>query len=289
MRLLVGVGLGALVTAFIIALCTVIEQFSPIERYSLRARLPGLAMNLIQGPLTMVVAWPIGNFWQSLKIGKLVIIPLWTWLAPLGTVGYVLEVVLLAMLGDFLVYWRHRTEHKLFWPIHAVHHSPAELHAANDIGHPLQVWFSFVFLTIPFSLVQIEGPTTPVAVGFVLLLLTYYIHSPIDVHFGPLRKILVDNRFHRIHHSLEPGHFDKNFAVCFSIWDRLFGTAYDPAPDEWPQVGLENVDPPRTIRDYLLLPFRMGRAQKGENGNQSQSCSVPCLTSANFGSSSRAN
>ena len=41
----------------------------------------------------------------------------------------------------------------------------------------------------------------------VLLLLTYYIHSPIDVHFGRLRKVLVDNRFHRIHHSIEPRHF----------------------------------------------------------------------------------
>ena len=93
------------------------------------------------------------------------------------------------------------------------------------------------------SLVQIDGPGTPIAVAFVLQLLTYYIHSPIDVHFGPLRKVLVDNRFHRIHHSLEPRHFDKNFGVCFTIWDRWFGTAYDPAPNEWPQVGLADARP----------------------------------------------
>jgi sterol desaturase/sphingolipid hydroxylase (fatty acid hydroxylase superfamily) len=289
LQLLVGLAAGALVTAFIIAFCTVIEHISVIERYSLRARLPGLAMNLVQTPLSMMLAWPIGNFWRSLAIGKVVTIPLWTWLAPLGAAGYALQFLVLAMLTDFLVYWRHRTEHVLFWPIHMVHHSPTELHAANDIGHPMQVWFSMVFITIPLSLVQIDGPETPVAVSFVLLLLTYYIHSPIDVHFGRLRRVLVDNRFHRIHHSIEPRHFNKNFGICFSLWDRWFGTAYDPAPDEWPQVGLKNIDPPRTIRDYLLLPFRAGRMERGGDrvGGQPQTARAgPWLTAVRSGSSS---
>lgn len=285
MQLLVGLAAGALVTAFIIAFCTVIEHVSVIERYSLRARLPGLAMNLVQTPLSMMLAWPIGNFWRSLTVGKVVTISLWTWLAPLGTAGYALQLLVLAMLTDFLVYWRHRTEHVLFWPIHMVHHSPTELHAANDIGHPMQVWFSIVFITIPLSLIQIDGPVTPAAVSFVLLLLTYYIHSPIDVHFGPLRKVLVDNRFHRIHHSIEPRHFNRNFGIGFSLWDRWFGTAYDPAPDEWPQVGLKNIDPPRTVRDYLLLPFRAGRMERRADEPQSARAS-PCLTPVRFGSSS---
>jgi sterol desaturase/sphingolipid hydroxylase (fatty acid hydroxylase superfamily) len=289
LQLLVGLAAGALVTSFIIAFCTVVEHISVIERYSLRARLPGLAMNLVQTPLSMMLAWPIGNFWRSLAIGKAVTIPLWTWLAPLGAAGYALQFVVLAMITDFLIYWRHRTEHVLFWPIHMVHHAPTELHAANDIGHPMQVWFSIVFITIPLSLVQIDGPETPVAVSFVLLLLTYYIHSPIDVHFGPLRKVLVDNRFHRIHHSIEPRHFNKNFGICFSLWDRWFGTAYDPAADEWPEVGLKNIDPPRTIRDYLLLPFRAGGMELGGDSVDGQPRTAragPCLTSASFGSSS---
>jgi sterol desaturase/sphingolipid hydroxylase (fatty acid hydroxylase superfamily) len=138
------------------------------------------------------------------------------------------------------------------------------------------------------SLIRIDGPATPVAVGFVLNLLTYYIHSPVDVHFGPLRKVLVDNRFHRIHHSVEPRHFDKNFGVCFSIWDRWFGTAYDPAPDEWPQVGLAGVDPPRTIRDYLLLPFRFARWQQEERESeplQQSGSGDACLPPVSFGNS----
>jgi sterol desaturase/sphingolipid hydroxylase (fatty acid hydroxylase superfamily) len=152
----------------------------------------------------------------------------------------------------------------------------------------MQICFTLAFITIPISLLQIDGPATPVAVSFVVLLLTYYIHSPIDVHFGPLRKVLVDNRFHRIHHSIEPRHFDKNFGVSFAIWDRWFGTAYDPAPDEWPQVGVEGIDPPRTIRDYLLLPFRADRVEHGADGATSEpriSTSGRCLTPPALGSS----
>jgi sterol desaturase/sphingolipid hydroxylase (fatty acid hydroxylase superfamily) len=286
--LLVAIAVGCFLSALTIIVCTVIEHISVIERYSLRARLPGLAMNLIQVPLTMALAWPITNFWWSLGIGNRIVIPLWKWLAPLGALGFALQILVIAMVTDFLIYWRHRTEHKLFWPIHAVHHSPTELHAANDIEHPMQVWFSIVFISIPLSLVQFDGPATPAAVGFVIGLLTYYIHSPVDVHFGPLRKVLVDNRFHRIHHSLEPRHFDKNFGVGFSIWDRLFGTAYDPAPDEWPKVGLENVAPPRTIRDYLLLPFRTGREEHGDGDArpQPQADTAACLTAVSCATSS---
>jgi sterol desaturase/sphingolipid hydroxylase (fatty acid hydroxylase superfamily) len=267
-------------TLFVIGLCIIIEQVSVIERFSLRSRLPGIMMNIAQVPLSLMFAWPLSKCWHSLSIGKLITIPLWSWLGPLGAAGYALQILALLLIVDFLTYWRHRTEHKIFWPIHAVHHSPTELHAANDIGHPMQVWFSLVFIAFPLSLVQIDGPETPVTVSFIVVLLTYYIHSPIDVHFGPLRKILVDNRFHRIHHSLEPRHFDKNFSICFSIWDRLFGTAYDPAPDEWPDVGLEDFEAPRTLPDYLFLPFRKrnGSSKRSADIATAPASGDPCVT-----------
>jgi hypothetical protein len=40
------------------------------------------------------------------------------------------------------------------------------------------------------------------------------------------------------------------------LWDDLFGTAYFPRADEWPAVGLSDVAEPKTIADYLLMPFR---------------------------------
>jgi len=104
------------------------------------------------------------------------------------------------------------------------------------------------------SLIHIDGPATPFAVGSFVTLLAIYIHSPTGLHFGPLRKVVVDNRFHRIHHSLEERHFGKNFGICLSIWDHMFGTAYDPR-DEWPAVGVAGVPAPQTVADFLKLPF----------------------------------
>jgi sterol desaturase/sphingolipid hydroxylase (fatty acid hydroxylase superfamily) len=173
----------------------------------------------------------------------------------LGTTGWILQMLLLVAFADFLAYWRHRAEHAWFWRVHVVHHAPRELHAANDIGHPLQAFFNFAFIAVPMSLVQIDGPSTPFVLSGIVILLSMYIHSPIDVHFGPLRRMIVDNRFHRIHHSLEPCHFDKNFSICFSVWDYMFGTAYDPG-EEWPDVGVDGVLAPATIGDFLGLPMR---------------------------------
>jgi len=254
-------------TLFTIAVCVAIEQFSAIERYSIRARIPGALMNAIGVICSIALMWPIHQLWGWIDPGAIMVIPLWQWLQPLGGLGTALQFLLLILIADFLAYWRHRAEHRWFWPIHVVHHAPHELHAANDIGHPVQVWFSVVFISVPMSLIQIDGPATPFVVGFVVSLLSYYIHSPIDVHFGPLRKVMVDNRYHRIHHSLEPKHFDKNFGICFSLWDRMFGTAFDPEPGEWPAVGVAGVKPPRTLSDYLMLPaplLRPGKAARAQ-------------------------
>ena len=69
---------------------------------------------------------------------------------------------------------------------------------------------------------------------------------------GDLGRVIADNRFHRIHHSVEPDHFDKNFGAGTSLWDQLFGTAYFPKENEWPATGLPDQREVRTLRGYLL-------------------------------------
>ena len=259
-------GDGSGLTIFTIAVCCVIEQVAAIEHYSIGDRRAGIAAHVIGTPLGVLFSGPLSWLWGSFGPGPIFAVPLWDWLAPLGRIAYPLEILIMVVIADFLIYWRHRAEHKWFWPIHVVHHAPVQLHAANDIGHPAQALTDVLFVAVPLSLVRIDGPATPFAVYFIVNLLSYYIHSPVDVHFGPLRKLLVDNRFHRIHHSLEERHFDKNFGICFSIWDRMFGTAYDPAPDEWPQVGVEGVTPPATVAAFLGLPVRFILGRRTEPG-----------------------
>lgn len=111
-------------------------------------------------------------------------------------------------------------------------------------------------LTLPTSLIVADvGQALPYA-NLLLWLHIVWIHSPTRFHFGPLRALFADNRFHRIHHSLEERHFDRNFGAFTTLWDRLFGTAYFPEADEWPAVGLAEVGEPADLREWLDLPAR---------------------------------
>jgi len=107
---------------------------------------------------------------------------------------------------------------------------------------------------VPLTILTRDPFSVPI-LGSLLSFQGFYIHSPTRINFGPLGRYLVDNRFHRIHHSMEAGHFDKNFGVFTTLWDSLFGTAYFPAPGEWPQTGVADFPEPTTLRDFLLSPF----------------------------------
>lgn len=156
---------------------------------------------------------------------------------------------------DFFAYWEHRFEHRFFWSVHSVHHAIDDLHAVNSYGHPFQVLPTFMVITVPLALLNISSPTLPLTLAIAKTMLVFYIHSPIDMHFGPLRKIFVDNRYHRIHHSVEERHFDTNFGITLTIWDQIFRTVHFPARDEWPEVGLKDQPMHRNLAAFLCAPF----------------------------------
>lgn len=254
MNELADLALGCLIAtlplALILGTCVAIELISPKDRYSLRDRLPGALLVLAMPLLAIPLAGPLRSIWQMLEFVPILDL---TGLPPALLVAY------LAISYDFVNYWEHRFEHRFLWPIHAVHHAPTELHAANAYFHPLQSVSLFVFHSLHYSLIEVESYELPVLVSLAIGFWALFVHSPTRVHLGPLRRIIVDPRFHRIHHSTEERHFDKNFAPVFSIWDQLFGTAHFPSEHEHPDVGIEGVTPPRSPWSLLVLPLRIMR------------------------------
>lgn len=199
----------------------------------------------------------IGRWLQPLP---LFVIPLRAWFADphVHWMLYIITPVLGVVLYDFFDYWMHRAQHRWFWRLHSIHHSIEELSGINSYFHWTEQFFRVAFILLPAAyLVGIAGIAT-VGVGELLVRLQgYYLHSPTRLHVGPvLRRFIADNRFHRIHHSIHPEHFDKNFGAGTSIWDQLFGTAYFPKPDEWPETGMAEQPEARTLRQYLWGPFQ---------------------------------
>ena len=136
--------------------------------------------------------------------------------------------------------------------------------AINSYHHVTEDFFQYVGVTLPVAfLLGVAAGPVPWLLIVVFNTHTYFIHSSTRINLGPVRYLISDNRLHRIHHSREPRHYNCNFGTTTPLWDMLFGTAYFPKADEWPQVGLVDVQEPRTFRDYLMLPFR-GEAAAAE-------------------------
>lgn len=83
---------------------------------------------------------------------------------------------------------------------------------------------------------------------------SYFISSSANIDIGPLLYLIGDNRLHPIHHSVEPQHVQHNFGTSTPLWDMLFGAACFPRAHEWPKVGLAEIQEPKTLRKYLLMP-----------------------------------
>lgn len=252
--------IGAVIIGLIIGWMTALEVIWPRNAYPLRRRLPGLGFNIATTIGGGVLVSSLSMLWARAGVTAIVLVPI------RGVLGDVLSVATSLLFFDLIEYWNHRFQHRFLWRIHVVHHSQTELHAANDYAHFTERGLRFLLFVVPLSLINFDFAPTPVLVVFIRSALEFYIHSPTKLHFGPASAILVDNRFHRIHHSLEPRHFDKNFGILFSFWDRMFGTVYDPRPSEWPDTGVEGLQPPRSLLDYLVFPLRhMGLAAEGSS------------------------
>lgn len=173
--------------------------------------------------------------------------------------GWLVAALGIAMVGNFFYYWMHRAQHRFgwMWRFHKVHHSITEMSATSSYHHVAEDLFQFAAVTMPMAvLLGVASGPVPWLVIVLANTHSYFIHTSARLNIGPLRYVLCDNRFHRIHHSREQRHIDHNFATSTPLWDVLFGTAYFPRADEWPAVGLDDVPEPRTIVDYLLMPFR---------------------------------
>jgi sterol desaturase/sphingolipid hydroxylase (fatty acid hydroxylase superfamily) len=153
---------------------------------------------------------------------------------------------LLALLAaDFLFWFSHFVRHKVtvLWYFHAVHHSQKEMNFFTEYRvHPIDEVFLYTIGFIPFFMLGQPGLSI-VAIVWIRHWHTRLYHANIRSNFGWLRYVLVTPQSHRVHHSIEEKHHDRNFGLTFSIWDHLFGTQYRKY-DEYPETGINDLDFP---------------------------------------------
>lgn len=165
---------------------------------------------------------------------------------------------------DCLGYWSHRLSHTVptLWNLHHVHHSAPEFNIVNSFrSHPVETAISRIFVAIPATALFIPD-TSSLGAGILAYfaltkLLNLLQHSKIKSDLGWAGKIVVSPAHHRIHHSTNLDHFDRNFGNSLIIWDKLFGT-YCTAPRkeiDAIEVGLDDYDKKSGVIAYLWSTY----------------------------------
>lgn len=228
------------------AVVTLAEMFCPCTgpRPSLRSRLTALAWLATQ----FFVGFAVVRMEMPLlaRIDVRPLFPSWGWPGLAGQVAGALAALIFA---DFAYYWFHRFEHRFLWRLHAVHHSPRELSVVAGIHHWSEGPLQALFWAVPVGVLA-PYPFSAPAVGEFWVLWGAFIHSPLRLRVPGL----IDGPRHRIHHSLEGRHFNKNFGILMPWWDKLFGTFYDPEPGEIPATGVPDHGPIANLGEAVFTP-----------------------------------
>ncbi len=162
------------------------------------------------------------------------------------------------LLGDFFYYWMHRAQHMFgpLWGEHKLHHMEYSLCAITASRHHwlepvVRIFFIDIPMAVLFKVVAGKGMFLATLLAF----WGFFIHANIRLRRGPLTRVFGGPQLHRLHHSLQPEHFDRNFAAFFPIWDIIFGTYCHPKLGEWPRTGMADGERVDTIWRGLWLPF----------------------------------
>lgn len=135
-----------------------------------------------------------------------------------------LSLILYVSLHDTYFYWTHRLLHKSFFlkNIHFAHHLSRKPTAFTSFSfHPAEAVVQAVFLPILLMII-------PIHISMLIVYLTIMSVFGITNHLGlEIYPVWLEKRLFLItanHHQKHHDHFDKNFGLYFSFWDRWMNT-----------------------------------------------------------------
>ena len=212
-------------------------------RYSLLASVVNSMLQPILASLALALAHILGGGWIVF---------------PSGGWGWCLAFMSALAVTDLLEYLFHRAQHRFspLWKMHELHHSAEHFDVTVAYRN---FWIEPLLKSVclyPLVGVLLKvPPSVGVAVGMAFMLNNHVVHM--NVRFGPTRYTLILNnpQYHRMHHSRDPRDYDRNFGAMLLIWDRMFGTLQKPARDQFPDVGLDSSNAPRTLGHAFFWPW----------------------------------
>jgi sterol desaturase/sphingolipid hydroxylase (fatty acid hydroxylase superfamily) len=186
-----------------------------------------------------------------------------------------LFTLVLFLLDDASRYLLHRWLHHspTLWQFHRVHHTATKLTPFTIFrSHPVEG----VLFSLRSALVQgfcigvfvfFFGSSVDLVTIFGINVLLFLFntlganlrHSPVSIPYPKsVEKWLISPAQHQLHHSTDPDHFNINYGVVLSVWDRVGGTLHHSERDRVLDYGIklkgEKVNDP--ILKVYILPFQ---------------------------------
>lgn len=165
------------------------------------------------------------------------------------------QLLIIALLHDFIGYWVHRAfHHPLLWPFHAVHHASTRVDWLSGFRiHPLETLVMYPARRLVLLAIGLPLPTIMLYEIF-FAFFGGLVHCNVNWAWGPLRYVFVSPLFHHWHHSKEKAGENKNFALLFAFWDILFQSWH--LPNRFPKAyGIVNFKH-KSFFALLLYPFK---------------------------------
>ena len=198
---------------------------------------------------------------------------------PKSFIGQLGFALLFALVWDLWQYGLHRLQHAwpVLWETHKFHHSETALNSSVHARHHFSHHILYVLLSAPVVLC-FGALSLHVIAAFVLFRIWGFVnHANLRLRLGPLTPLIAGPQWHRIHHSIQEAHQDKNFAAFFPFIDMLFGTYYRPGNEEYPATGLLGAESSGNLRDATVEPvigfYRLARARRVSIGPPSDAAS----------------
>ncbi|HEX2943268.1 MAG TPA: sterol desaturase family protein [Rhodopila sp.] len=209
--------------------------------------------------------------------------------AAAGPVTLVFFTVTMLLAYDLSYYLYHRMQHQIpvLWELHKVHHSAqVMIGVTKDRVHPIDEimnrWWDGLIpglcygIWMFYALNPVEVTVFGINVYLLrntILMMDFVRHTHLKLTYGKyLDAVLLSPHYHQLHHSVAQKHWDKNFGLALSVWDRLFGTLVIPEPDEDFVFGLTDNEHDEYQSLYRLhfLPLKKiaGRLRPRRRANQ---------------------
>jgi len=140
------------------------------------------------------------------------------------------KLMLFYIVEDFGLYWVHRLMHtKAAWRTHKWHHYPNYMYwlAGIRTSIPHIVLFNFTFVAARPLLADAPMWIFEL-IAFEHIFRNNWMHMNVSWKSKWLEYLIVTPRYHHVHHSDNPTHYRSNLGSLFTVWDRIFGTYFDP-------------------------------------------------------------